>query len=77
MHNVDDDMYNELYANVRAQLAEQFQNFMFVVMDEEGEVYMDYTNVPVAKMLAREVLDPDFSFEEYRDVDDDEFWQDD
>lgn len=64
MHNVDDEIYDELYANIRAQLAEHFDNFMFVVMDEEGEVYMDYSNIPVAKMLAREVLDPNFDYED-------------
>ena len=74
MHNVDDEIYDELYANVRAQLAEHFDNFMFVVMDEEGEVYMDYTNIPVAKMLAREVLDPEYDFTEYEDVEDDEWY---
>lgn len=74
MHNVDDERYDELYANVRAQLAEHFQNFMFVVMDEEGEVYMDYTNIPVAKMLAREVLDPEYDFTEHEEPDEEAYW---
>lgn len=50
------DEYNEeVHERVRAILAEHFPYFMFCVMDEGGSVYYDYTNVPVGKMLLREM----------------------
>jgi hypothetical protein len=58
-------------------MAEHFSNFMFVVMDDEGDIYYDYTNLPVGKMLAREMMedagteeidvDWDYEFEETED----------
>jgi len=46
----------ELYGKIRAQLGEHFTNFMFIVMDDSGDIYYDYTNRPVGKMLANEML---------------------
>ena len=41
-----DEQYDNLYADIRALMAEHFPNFMFVVMDDEGDIYYDYTNLP-------------------------------
>ena len=51
-----DEEHEGLYADIRARLGEHFTNFMFIVMDDSGDVYYDYTNRPVGKMLANEML---------------------
>ena len=65
-------------------MAEHFPNFMFIVMDDDGDIYYDYTNLPVGKMLAREMMeeantdeiDVDWEYE-YEDADDEgEEWED-
>jgi len=53
--SVIDEHNEEIYEQVRAILSEHFQNFLFCVMDDEGNVYYDYTNVPIGKMLIREI----------------------
>lgn len=53
--SVIDKHNEEIYEQVRAILSEHFQNFIFCVMDEEGNIYYDYTNVPIGKMLIREI----------------------
>ena len=73
------EQYDNLYADVRALLAEHFPNFMFVVMDDSGDIFYDYTNLPVGKMLAREMmqeatgeeLDIDWEYE-YEEIEDEE-----
>lgn len=52
-----DAQYDNLFADIRAQLSEHFPNLLFVVMDDDGEIYYDYTNIPVGKMLAREMME--------------------
>ena len=47
----------EIYDQVRAILAEHFPNFLFAVMDDDGELFYDYTNLPIGKMLMREIND--------------------
>ncbi len=34
-----DEQYDNLNADIRALLAEHFPNFMFIVMDDSGDVY--------------------------------------
>jgi hypothetical protein len=40
---------------------------MFIVMNDDGDLYYDFTNLPIGKMLMREVRDEldvdDFDFE--------------
>ena len=56
---------------------------MFIVMDDEGDIFYDYTNLPVGKMLAREMMedtstdeiDVDWDYE-YEETDDGEEWED-
>ena len=76
----------ELYGRIRAQLGEHFTNFMFIVMDDSGDVYYDYTNRPVGKMLSNEMLqecnnpidDDDWiwDFEDDDISEDDSLWED-
>ena len=79
-----DEQYDNLYADIRALMAAHFPNFMFIVMDDNGDIYYDYTNIPVGKMLAREMMeeantdeiDVDWEYE-YEETDDDgEEWED-
>ncbi len=55
--SANDEAYEELYSEVRCLLGEFFPNFCFIVMDEDGTLYYDYTNLPVGRMLIREVRD--------------------
>lgn len=50
-----DEANEEVYEQVRAILAEHFPSFMFCVMDDAGGIYYDYTNIPIGKMLVREM----------------------
>jgi hypothetical protein len=73
--SLTDKQYDDLYADIRALLAEHFPNFMFIVMDDDGDIYYDYTNLPVGKMLAREMMEEANTEEvdvdwEYMDADD-------
>ena len=55
--SIADEHNEEIYEQVRAILAEHFPNFIFCVMDDDGDIYYDYTNLPVGKMLLREMQD--------------------
>ena len=46
--------YDELFDRVRGNLGEHFSNYMFIVMDEDGDLFYDYTNFRVGKMLVDE-----------------------
>ncbi len=47
----DDD---EIFDRIRGNLGEHFSNYMFIVMDEDGDLFYDYTNFRVGKMLVEE-----------------------
>ena len=55
--SIADEHNEDIYEQVRAILAEHFPNFIFCVMDDFGDVYYDYTNLPIGKMLMREIQD--------------------
>ena len=55
--SIADEHNEDIYEQVRAILAEHFPNFIFCVMDDDGDVYYDYTNLPIGKMLMREMQD--------------------
>ena len=55
--SIADEHNEEIYERVRAILSEHFPNFIFCVMDDFGDVYYDYTNLPIGKMLMREMQD--------------------
>ena len=46
-----------IYDQIRGILGEHFHNFCFIVMDEEGELFYDYTNYRIGKMLMKESLE--------------------
>ena len=46
--------YDDLFDKVRGNLGEHFSNYMFIVMDDSGDMYYDYTNPRVGRMLIRE-----------------------
>ena len=46
--------YDDLFDRVRGNLGEHFSNYMFIVMDDSGDMYYDYTNPRVGRMLVRE-----------------------
>ena len=46
--------YDDLFDRVRGNLGEHFSNYMFIVMDDDGDMYYDYTNPRVGRMLVRE-----------------------
>ena len=49
-----DENHDELFDRVRGNLGEHFTNYMFIVMDDEGNLFYDYTNFRVGKMLVEE-----------------------
>ena len=73
--------YDELFDRVRGNLGEHFSNYMFIVMDDDGDLFYDYSNHKVGRMLIREtkddmegkedVLDIIWAEEEY-DIEEDE-----
>ena len=53
--SINSEYHEDVHENVRAILSEHFPNYMFIVMNDDGELFYDYTNVPIGKMLMREV----------------------
>lgn len=76
--------YDDLFDRIRGNLGEHFSNYMFVVMDDDGDLFYDYTNFRVGKMLVNETkkdmesdgLDIIWEEEELSDdiSDDDSLW---
>ena len=46
--------HDDLFDRVRGNLGEHFSNYMFIVMDDDGDLYYDYTNPRVGRMLVNE-----------------------
>ena len=46
--------HDELFDRIRGNLGEHFSNYMFIVMDDEGDLFYDYTNFRVGRMLVNE-----------------------
>ena len=49
--------YDDLFDRVRGNLGEHFSNYMFIVMDDDGDLFYDYTNFRVGRMLVKETHD--------------------
>ena len=49
--------YDDLFDRVRGNLGEHFSNYMFIVMDDDGDLFYDYSNHKVGRMLIRETKD--------------------
>ena len=45
------------FNHVRRMLGDISPNFSFVVMDEDGDLFYDYTNYRIGRMLMTEALD--------------------
>jgi len=50
---IDSD-YDDLFDKIRGNLGEHFPNYMFIVLDDDGDLFYDYTNYKVGKMLINE-----------------------
>ena len=50
---IDSD-YDDLFDRIRGNLGEHFNNYMFIVMDDDGDLFYDYTNHRVGRMLVKE-----------------------
>lgn len=50
---IDED-YDELFDRIRGNLGEHFSNYMFIVMDDDGDLFYDYSNNKVGRMLLYE-----------------------
>jgi hypothetical protein len=50
---IDED-HDELFDRIRGNLGEHFSNYMFIVMDDDGDLFYDYTNHRVGRMLLKE-----------------------
>lgn len=50
---IDSD-YDDLFDRIRGNLGEHFTNYMFIVMDDDGDLFYDYTNYRVGRMLVKE-----------------------
>ena len=50
---IDED-HDELFDRIRGNLGEHFGNYMFIVMDDDGDLFYDYTNHRVGRMLLSE-----------------------
>lgn len=46
--------YDDLFDRVRGNLGEHFNNYMFIVMDDDGDLFYDYNNHKVGRMLLKE-----------------------
>ncbi len=44
----------DVYEQLKAIMSEHFEQYMFIVMDEDGDLYYDYNNVRVGRMLLKE-----------------------
>ena len=53
--SIGDDSYEPIYDQIRGILGEHFENYCFIVMDEQGELFFDYNHLPAGRMLLREI----------------------
>ena len=77
---IDSD-YDDLFDKIRGNLGEHFPNYMFIVMDDDGDLFYDYVNAKVGRMLLYETkkdmgkdtsIDIIWESDEVKEDDDDE-----
>lgn len=56
------------FKNVKAQMSEHFDNFVFVILDEDGEVFYGFKNKIVGKALLAEAVKELKEEEEFEDA---------
>ena len=65
--SITDSSYDPIYDQIRGILGEHFENYCFIVMNEQGELFYDYNHLPAGRMLLhemrKELSDSDISFE--------------
>ena len=65
--SIMDSSYDPIYDQVRGILGEHFDNYCFIVMNEQGELFYDYNHLPAGRMLVnemqKEITDSDINFE--------------
>lgn len=75
-NSILDSEFDPIYDQIKGILGEHFINYCFIVMDEDGDLYYDYTNMRIAKMLIKETAEEINASYEYEDIeiewDDDE-----
>ena len=76
--SIMDSSYDPIYDQIRGILGEHFENYCFIVMDEQGELFFDYNHLPAGRMLLREMQEEiseeniEIQWEFESDQDDDE-----
>ena len=53
--SIMDSSYDPIYDQIRGILGEHFENYCFIVMDEQGELFFDYNHLPAGRMLVHEM----------------------
>ncbi len=53
--SIGDGSYEPIYDQIRGILGEHFENYCFIVMDDQGELFYDYNHLPAGRMLLREM----------------------
>ena len=53
--SIMDSRYDPIYDQIRGILGEHFENYCFIVMDEQGELFFDYNHLPAGRMLLNEM----------------------
>jgi len=65
--SIMDSSYDPIYDQVRGILGEHFENYCFIVMNEQGELFYDYNHLPAGRMLVsemqKEISDDNLDFE--------------
>lgn len=67
-NSILDSEYDPIYDRIKGILGEHFINYCFIVMDENGDLYYDYTNMRIAKMLIKETAEEINASYEYEDI---------
>ena len=53
--SIMDSSYDPIYDQIRGILGEHFENYCFIVMNEQGELFYDYNHLPAGRMLLHEM----------------------
>jgi sulfur relay (sulfurtransferase) DsrC/TusE family protein len=53
--SIMDSSYDPIYDQIRGILGEHFENYCFIVMNEQGELFFDYNHLPAGRMLLNEM----------------------
>ncbi len=60
------------FKNIKAQMSEHFDNFVFVILDEDGEVFYGFKNKIIGKALLAEAVK---ELKEEDEFEDDYLWE--